>query len=77
MSSAQIQFDFFSTPEESEIESLRKEVRDIKASTDKVRKSLYARNNELEKLVADISDRLYILERNICVGVCNHCGKIN
>ena len=63
-----VQLDFFKTDEECEIDSLRLEVRNIGISTTKVRKSLFARNNEIEKLVRELSTRLEIIERNICRG---------
>ncbi len=63
-----LQLDFFKTESECEIESLRKEVSDLKKSQDKVRKKLFAENNEHKKIIDDLSDRLYLLERNICLG---------
>ncbi len=60
------QLDFFLTPEESEIESLRKQISAVKSSSDKVRRGLYARNGELTKMVIDLQERLAILEKNIC-----------
>lgn len=63
-----LQLDFWKSEEESELESLRKEIRAVKTSSDKVRRGLYARNGELTKLVLDLQERLAILERNICKG---------
>ena len=62
------QLDFFKSEEESEIEALRKEIAAVKTSSDKVRRSLFARNGELTKIVVDLQERLAILERNICMG---------
>jgi hypothetical protein len=59
--SALIQLELFRTPEEIEVESLRK-------TLDKVRKGTYARLNELAKENADLKSRLEILEKNICKG---------
>jgi hypothetical protein len=61
------QLDFWKTEEESEIEALRKEIGAVKTSSDKVRRSLFARNGELTKVVIDLQERLAILERNICL----------
>lgn len=64
-----VQFDFFKTEEESELEALKNQVQDVKNSCDKVRKGLFARHGELFKLILDIEERLKIIERNICGGV--------
>lgn len=63
-----IQLDLFKTEEESIYDELMIAVDKIDKSTGKVRRSLYARNNELEKLIRDLSCRLEIIERNICRG---------
>jgi len=62
----QIQYDFFKTPEEIEIELIRKTVLEFKESNDKVRKGLFARHNELAKMYVDMKNRLEIIERGIC-----------
>lgn len=59
-----IQLDFFQ--EKSEIEILEDRIRDLEKSQDKQRKSLFARHGELFKKYIEISDRLEILEINIC-----------
>lgn len=61
-----IQLDFFKTEEQSEIEHLRKIVDDIKSSTDKVRKKLFAENGSLKKDMVELKSRLEIIEQNIC-----------
>lgn len=61
-----VQLDFFKSNEECELDSLRIQVLEIKKSSDKVRKSLFARNGELLKRISDQEERLAILERNIC-----------
>ena len=61
-----IQMDFFKTPIECEMDALRLQLIAVKTSSDKVRRSLYARNNELEKRILDLEARLAILERYIC-----------
>ena len=62
------QLDFFLTPEESQIEALNKRVDHIGDSTNKVRKSLFAKNGELVKRMTDIESRMQILEKYICQG---------
>jgi hypothetical protein len=61
------QLDFLA-PEKSEIELLRDHVHIVKESTDKVRKSLFARHGELARKYVELHDRLQILEQNICRG---------
>jgi hypothetical protein len=52
----------------SDIDCLKDDVRLVKESNDKVRKSMFARHGELAKKYAELHDRLQILERNICHG---------
>ena len=61
-----IQLDFFQSEEMCEIDHLRQLVMKLENSNTRVRKSLYARNNEIEKLARDLEIRLNIIERNIC-----------
>ncbi len=60
------QLDFFLSEEESEIESLRKRIEAIGASSTKVRKGTYSRIGELTKVCLDLQERLALIERNIC-----------
>ena len=76
----ELQFDFFLTETESEVERLLRIVGEVKTSTTKVRKKLFAENGILKKKmnnvleensslksrVLDLEERLAILERNIC-----------
>ena len=62
------QLDFFQ-PERSDIECLRLDVKDVKESNDKVRKSLFARHSELARKYIELHERMQILERNICLGI--------
>lgn len=62
-----IQLDFLNPL--SEIEVLREEIRQVRASNDKVRKGLFARHGELAKLYIETKTRLDILEMNICKNV--------
>jgi hypothetical protein len=66
MNAIAIQYDFFKTEEESELEALRKRVEEIDASSHKVRKGIYAKHGELYKTIMDIEERLKIIERNLC-----------
>jgi Trm5-related predicted tRNA methylase len=59
-----IQLDFFT--EMTETEELREEIRQLRASHEKIRKSLYARHGELAKKYCEIHERLQVLEHNIC-----------
>jgi hypothetical protein len=58
-----IQLDFF---EKDETLILRDQMRQLKESQDKQRKSLFAKNGELQKKYDDLLKRMEILERNIC-----------
>lgn len=60
-----IQLDLF---ESDEMVIMRHDIRKIRESTEKVRKSLFAKNNELKKDYMDLAERLAILEHNICRG---------
>jgi septation ring formation regulator EzrA len=59
-----IQLDFFKDVESEEC--LREEIARVKASNDKVRKSMFAKHGELAKLYVELDHRLNIIERNIC-----------
>lgn len=63
-----IQLDFFKSFHECEIDTLRHQVQSLKESNERVRKGLFARNGELTKQLIDISERLQIIEKNICKG---------
>lgn len=58
-----IQLDFF---QEEEVVILSNEIKRVKESNDKVRKSLFAKHGELQKKYMDLLYRMEILERNIC-----------
>lgn len=78
----ELQPDFFKTLSESEIERLVRIVDEVKTSMGAVRRKLFAENgtlkkkmnevleenNSLKALVLDLSERLEIIERNICYG---------
>lgn len=54
--------------ETDDITVLRIELRAMRETSEKVRKSLYARHNELAKMYLELNQRLDIIERNICHG---------
>ena len=76
----ELQFDFFLTETESEVERLIRMTEEIKISTGKVRRSLFAENGILKKKmnkvleensslkarVLNLEERLAILEKHIC-----------
>lgn len=59
------QLEFFQD-EQSEIDCIKSEVKDVKESSDKVRKSMFARHGELTRKYMELHDRLQIIERNLC-----------
>jgi hypothetical protein len=59
------QLEFF-LGEKSELEYLKKDVKEVKNSNDKVRKSIFARHAELAKMYLELHERMQIIERNIC-----------
>lgn len=64
----ELQYDFFLTEEETEVERLIRMTEEIKTSTNKVRKKLFANDGDKEKRIRDLEERLAILERYICIG---------
>ncbi len=58
-----LQLDFF---EEDDISLLKTEMREVKDSCTRVRKSQFAKIGELNKIIIDLKSRLDILESNIC-----------
>lgn len=61
-----IQYDFFETKQDSEIASLRKQMTEVKDSSNKVRKAMFARNGELTKRMLELEYRLENIERGLC-----------
>lgn len=61
-----IQYDFWETVEQSEIASLRKQMTEVKDSSNKVRKAMFARNGELTKRMLELEYRLENIERGLC-----------
>ena len=52
--------------EKSDLDFIRDDVNCVRESSDKVRKSLFARHAELAKKYLELHDRMQIIERNIC-----------
>lgn len=70
-----VQYDLFKSKEEAEKDALIDGFKETKASCDKVRRALFARHNELSKELFEISQRLEIIERNLCKN--SHMEKEN
>lgn len=59
------QIDFLAE-EKSELDCLKDDVQIVKESSDKVRKSIFARHGELARKYIELHERMQIIERNIC-----------
>jgi hypothetical protein len=64
-----IQLEFFARDPLVEIADLKKEVKKVEDSTEKVRKGIYAKHGELKSRYEKLHARLEILEKNICRGI--------
>ena len=62
-----VQYDFFETKQETEIDMLMRRMAEVEVSTGKVRRGLYAENGALKKRMLELEMRLEILERHICI----------
>lgn len=60
-----IQLEFFVN---DETVRMKEEIKKLKSSNERVRKSMFAKHGELYKNYSELSERLEILERNICQG---------
>ncbi len=58
-----IQLDFL---QDDEITVLQDRMQKVESSCDRVRKSLFAKNGEINKLCIELRERLDILEKYIC-----------
>ena len=56
----------FCLDEKSELSNLLESVKEVKESSDKVRKSMFARHSDLARKYMDLHERMQIIERNIC-----------
>lgn len=59
----QLEFKLF---EETTEDRLREEIDKIRASSEKVRRKLFVKQNELARLCSDIDSRLAIIEKHLC-----------
>ena len=59
-----LQLEFFE--EKTEWDLLKEDVESVRESSDKVRKSLFARHAELARKYMELHERLEIMERHIC-----------
>jgi hypothetical protein len=64
----ELQFDFFLSEKESEIDRLIRMTEEIKDSTGKVRRKLFSENSQLKKRVLELEERLSIIEKGLCHG---------
>lgn len=62
------QLELFRSPEECEMSDMRFQIDKIRASSDKVRKKLFAENGKHIKDIEDLKQRLEIIERGLCHG---------
>ena len=61
-----IQLDMFE--EIGEIEELKMQMSAIKESSDKVRRGIFVRHNELSRMYLELMRRMDMIERGICNG---------
>lgn len=61
-----LQLEFFDGKKD-DLDYIRDDVKCVRESSDKVRKSLFARHAELTRKYLELHDRLDVIERNICV----------
>ena len=64
-----VQLDLFKSVEEAKQDELIRKFEELRYSTEKVRRGLFARHNELSKMYLELSQRLEYIERHICKGV--------
>lgn len=62
-----MQLDFFAE-KKTELDYIREDLENVRKSSDKVRKGIFAHHAELAKKYLELHERLQILERNICKG---------
>ena len=58
----------FFLEEKSELDYVKEDIEAVRESSDKVRKSLFARHGELAKKYIELHERMQIIEKNICTG---------
>jgi hypothetical protein len=60
-----IQLDFFEN-KKTDLDYVKEDIKSVRLSSDKVRKSLFARHAELARKYLELHERMEILEKNIC-----------
>lgn len=66
MSAQPLQLDFWMSEDACEMRQLRQDVDKYRISSDKVRRGVFSRVNEIGANIEDVSRRLEIIERFIC-----------
>lgn len=61
-----IQLDFF---EKDEVSILKEELKKVHERSEKVRRGMFARHNELAKMYIELNERMHVIEKNICTSV--------
>lgn len=56
----------FLEEEKTELDFVREDVKEVRASNDKVRKSIFAKHAELGRKYIELHERMQIIEKNIC-----------
>lgn len=63
-----VQYDLFESKAESEMQALTRMVTEIKDSTGKVRRKLFADQGALKKRMLELENRLEAIEKGLCYG---------
>ncbi len=50
------------------MEVIQEDLKVVRSSNDKVRKSMFANHNELRRKYQELNERMEIIERNLCRG---------
>jgi hypothetical protein len=56
----------FSLGDKFDLQYMKERVEGVEVTTEKTRKSMFARHSELAKKYMELHERLQIIERNIC-----------
>lgn len=65
------QLQFFDEEDKTELDYIREDMKCVKESGENVRRGIFARHNELARKYCELSERMQIIERNICRGDAN------
>lgn len=58
----------FLEEEKTDLDLIKEEMQEVRKSSDKVRKGIYAKHTELARKYIELHDRMQIIEKNICTG---------